>query len=49
MIQKNEEYIVDVIDMGYEGEGIAKIDGYTLFVKGAITGEKVKVKVLKAN
>ena len=35
--------------MGYEGEGIAKIEGYTLFVKGAITGEKVKVKVLKAN
>ncbi|MBR3887751.1 MAG: 23S rRNA (uracil(1939)-C(5))-methyltransferase RlmD [Clostridia bacterium] len=49
MIQKNEEYIVDIIDMGYEGEGIAKIEGYTLFVKGAITGEKVKVKVLKAN
>ncbi len=49
MIQKNEEYEVDIIDMGYEGEGIAKIDGYTLFVKGALSGEKVRVKVLKAN
>ena len=25
-IQKNQEYIVDIIDNGFEGEGIAKID-----------------------
>ncbi len=49
MIQKNEEYIVDIIDNGIDGEGIAKIDGYTLFINGAIKGEKAKVLVLKAN
>ena len=49
MIQKNEEYIVDIVDNGIDGEGIAKIDGYTLFVDGAIIGEKVKVLVVKAN
>lgn len=27
MVEKNNEYIVDIIDNGYEGEGIAKIDG----------------------
>ena len=26
-IKKNEEYIVNIIDNGFEGEGIAKIDG----------------------
>ena len=25
-MQKNEEYIVDIIDNGFEGEGIAKIN-----------------------
>ena len=41
-IKKNEEYVVDIIDDGYEGEGIAKIDGFTIFVPGAIKGEKSK-------
>ena len=49
MINKNEEYIVEIVDNGIDGEGIAKIDGYTLFVEGAIKGEKIKVLVLKAN
>jgi len=49
MINKNEEYIVDIVDNGIDGEGIAKIDGYTLFVEGAIKGERIKVLVVKAN
>jgi len=46
-IKKNEEYIVDIIDNGFEGEGIAKIDNYTVFVDGAIKGEKCKILILK--
>ena len=42
-VEKNKEYIVDILDNGYEGEGIAKIDNYTIFVPGAIKDEKVKV------
>ena len=49
MVSRNENYDVDILDMGMEGEGIAKINGYTLFVKGALTGEKANVKVMKAN
>ena len=37
-IQKNQEYIVEIVDNGYEGEGIAKIDNFTIFVPGAIKG-----------
>lgn len=29
-INKNDEFIVDIIDYGADGEGIAKIDGYTI-------------------
>mgnify|MGYP003571314128 CR=1 FL=1 len=49
MIQKNEEYIVDIIDNGINGEGIAKINNFTIFVKEAIKGEKVKIHILKVN
>ena len=48
-IRKNEEYIVDIIDNGFEGEGIAKINNFTIFIKGAIKGEKVRILILKVN
>ena len=47
-IKKNQEYVVEIIDNGYEGEGIAKIDGFTIFVPGTIKGEKVKILIVKA-
>lgn len=46
-IQKNQEYIVDIIDNGFEGEGIAKIDNFTIFIPGTIKGEKVRVLIVK--
>lgn len=49
MIQKNENFEVDILDNGLDGEGIAKIDGYTTFIKGAIKGEKAKIKMVKIN
>lgn len=46
-VQKNKDYIVEIIDNGYEGEGIAKVDNFTIFVPGAIKGEKVKILIVK--
>ncbi len=46
-VKKNVEYVVDIIDNGFEGEGIAKIDNFTIFVPGAIKGEKIKILILK--
>ena len=46
-IKKNQEYIVEIIDNGFEGEGIAKIDNFTIFIPSAIKGEKVKILVVK--
>lgn len=48
-IQKNETYIVDIIDNGFEGEGIAKIDNFAIFIPNAIKGEKIKVLIIKVN
>ena len=46
-IKKNDEFETDIIDYGSDGEGIAKIDGYTIFVKGALKGEKCKIHITK--
>lgn len=48
-VQKNKEYIVDIIDYGCDGEGIAKIDNFTIFIPGAMKDEKVKILVIKVN
>lgn len=47
MVEKNKEYILDICSEGYEGEGIAKVNGYPIFIEGALTNEKVKVKIVK--
>ena len=46
-VEKNKEYIVDIIDNGFEGEGIAKIDDFTIFIPQAIKGEKIKIVITK--
>lgn len=44
---KNTEYIADIIDMGINGEGVAKIDNYPIFIKNGIKGETVKFLLIK--
>lgn len=48
-IKKNEIYTITITDLGTQGEGIGKINGYTLFVKNTLPQEEVKVLVVKAN
>lgn len=47
-MQKNETAVIEITDIGVNGEGIGKVDGYTLFVKDAVIGDKAEVKVMKA-
>ncbi|EMF0058401.1 RNA methyltransferase [Enterococcus hirae 57-03-H11] len=47
-VKKNERYTLDIIDLSYEGMGVAKIDGYPLFIENALPGERVEVLVVKA-
>lgn len=48
-IRKNQYYEVEVTNLGYNGEGIGRINGFTVFVEGALVGEIVKVKIVKVN
>ena len=47
-MQKNQTVITEITDIGVNGEGIGKVDGYTLFIKDAVIGDQVEVKVTKA-
>ena len=44
-----EELIVDIEKLSNLGYGIAKLDGYVIFVEGVCPGDKVKIKVGKKN
>lgn len=44
-VSAGDECEVEIVDTGHEGDGIAKIEGYTLFVSDAEKGETVQVRV----
>lgn len=46
-MKKNDKITVKIEDIGVNGEGIGKADGYTLFVKDAIPGDTVEVVITK--
>ena len=47
-MQKNDTAVIEITDIGTDGAGIGKADGYTLFVKDAVIGDIAEVKVMKA-
>jgi len=44
-LQVGEEYEVDITQIGYHGDGIARIQGFVIFVKGGHIGEHVKIMI----
>lgn len=46
-MKKNDKITVTIEDIGVNGEGIGKVDGYTLFVKNAIIGDTVEAIITK--
>lgn len=47
-MKKNDTAVVKITDIGVNGEGIGKVDGYALFIKDTVIGDTVEVKVMKA-
>lgn len=45
--KKNQEICLKIDDLGNNGEGIGHLDGYALFVKGALPGETIRAKIMK--
>ncbi len=48
MLKKNDLVQLKIEDLGSSGEGIGRVDGYTLFVKDTIIGDVVEARVMKA-
>ncbi|UII56373.1 23S rRNA (uracil(1939)-C(5))-methyltransferase RlmD [Cytobacillus spongiae] len=48
-VQKNDYIEVDFQDLTHDGAGVAKVDGYPIFVPGGLPGEKATIKVIKVN
>ncbi len=48
-VNKNDYIDVVFKDLTHDGAGVAKVDGYPLFVAGGLPGEQAKVKVIKVN
>lgn len=46
-IKKNDQVEITIEDIGSEGEGIGKYEGYTLFVKDTVMGDRALVQVMK--
>lgn len=46
-VAKNERLNVEIIDLTHEGLGVAKVDGYPLFIENTLPGETAEVLVVK--
>lgn len=46
-MKKNDVTVVTIEDIGVNGEGIGKVDGYPLFVKDAVIGDVIEAKITK--
>ncbi len=45
--RKNDIVTVDIEDIGSEGEGIGRVEGFALFVKDALPGDRVEARIVK--
>ena len=46
-MKKEDIITIQIVDMGVDGEGIGKLDGFTFFVKDAVIGDTVQAKIMK--
>jgi predicted RNA-binding protein with TRAM domain len=44
-VEVGKEYDVQVTETSYKGDGVARVQGFVIFVKNGKTGENVRVKV----
>jgi 23S rRNA (uracil1939-C5)-methyltransferase len=46
-VEKNRNYTVDITGLTSEGLGVARIEGFTVFVEGALAAERAEIKIVK--
>lgn len=45
-VRVGERVESDIVGLTHDGEGVGRVEGYTLFVRGALPGERVRAEVL---
>jgi len=48
-VEKNKDYVVKIENLGYEGEGVGRVNNFTVFIPGALPGEEVEAKIVKVS
>ena len=46
-VEKNDDLVVTIESLTNEGQGVARVEGFAVFVVGALAGEEVKAHVIK--
>lgn len=46
-VKKNQELEMTIVDLSHLGMGVAKVDGYPIFIENALPQEKAQVKIVK--
>lgn len=46
-VDKNKHYEINIQGLGHSGEGVGKIDNFTVFVDGAVPGDKIETRIIK--
>lgn len=46
-VHKNHHYDIEISDIGIHGEGIGHVDGFAVFVPGAIPGDLIACRIVK--
>lgn len=44
-VEEGEEYVLDVEDLGEEGDGVAHVEDFVVLVPGGDIGEQVRVRI----
>lgn len=46
-VKRGNEYLFDVEKLAFGGAGVARVDNYVVFIKGALPGDKVRARISK--
>lgn len=45
-VKQGETYRIEIIDLAHDGEGVGRVDGFTVFVPEALPGDVVAARVI---